>query len=156
MPDRHLDSLSTAFRPSAMILLARLVERGLPILIVQTLRTEAEHQANLASGASTVSRSKHLPRRLRGWTTGPDLDKADAMDLAPYETYQLHGPDKLQWSAKDPAWLIIGEEAEKLGLRWGGRWHTPVDPGHVELTFPEDQTRLVAERSRPWPPPALA
>jgi hypothetical protein len=31
-------------------------------------------------------------------------------------------------------WLKIGVEGEKLGLRWGGRWRKPYDPGHFEWT----------------------
>lgn len=154
MPDRSLDSLSSEFYPLACELIARVVARGFAIMIVQTSRTPTEHEQNLANGTSSVSFSKHLPRRLRGMTSGLDLSRADAMDIAPYEVYQLSGPDKLQWNAKHPAWLVIGEEAEKLGLRWGGRWNSPVDPGHVELVL-NDVDRVVAERRRPWPPPAL-
>ena len=48
---RALDDLSSEFRPLVFQVLARLVEHGYPVMIVQTLRTAAEHQANLASGA---------------------------------------------------------------------------------------------------------
>jgi hypothetical protein len=125
-------------------------------MIIQTSRTMAEHQVNLASGTSGTSFSLHLPRLLR-WplSAGPldarDRNKADAMDLAPYDQYQLHGPDKLKWDGTDPAWGIIGEEAERLGLRWGGRWKQPFDPGHVELLLPWKADLLAAERARPWP-----
>lgn len=157
MPDRSLNNLSAEFRPYAMEIVARVVERGVAIMIVQTLRTEAEHLANLAAGTSKVSKSKHLPRSLRGFVLGSDLGKSDAIDLAPYDQYNLHGPDKMQWNPKDPAWLVIGEVVESLGkvVRWGGRWNSPSDPGHVELTFPGDLQLLQAERSRPWPPPSL-
>lgn len=137
--DRALASLSSEFRPLAVELLARLVERGVPVLIVQTARTMAEHQANLKSGASRTALSKHLPRKLRGLVAGTDNDdKADAIDLCPYETYQLCGPDKLAWNDRASveaihAFAVIGEVGESLGLRWGGRWHDPHDPGHLEL-----------------------
>lgn len=132
---RKLDDLSSDFFPLAILLLARLTERGIPVLIVDTLRTEAEHQQNLANGTSATRFSRHLPRRLRRPMppTDPDADKSDAIDLAPYSVYQLHGPDKLQWDTKDPAWRVIGEEVERLGLIWGGRWTQPHDPGHAEL-----------------------
>lgn len=153
---RAIDDLTSQFRPIACALIAYVAERGVAVLIVDTLRTEAEHQANLASGASAATHSKHLPRRLRGvgvgigWDPG-DIDRADAIDLCPYETYQLHGPDKLQWKASDPAFRVIGEVAERLGLRWGGRWLNPVDPGHCELVFPGEGRRLALEQARPWP-----
>jgi len=134
--DRALDSLSSDFKPLAIEVLARLVERGICVLIVQTSRTVAEHQANLANGTSKTAHSKHLPRRLRRLVTRTaDNDKADAIDLCPYAIYQLHGPDKLQWDDADPAWAVIGELGEALGLRWGGRWKDPHDPGHLEYVF---------------------
>lgn len=160
MADRSLDSLSSIFKPIIFELLARLLERGEPVMIIETGRTSAEHAQQLAAGASAVSVSKHQPRSDRGFTLATlavqaDLDKADAIDLAPYAQFTLHGANKLQWDASDPAWLVIGEEAEKLGLRWGGRWDKPVDPGHCELVFPADELRLAVERGRPWPPPGL-
>ena len=133
---RALDDLSSDLKPLAMELLARLTERGIMVLIVDTLRTAAEHEANLKSGASKTRLSRHLPRHLRRPMmdpNDPEFDKSDAMDVCPFETYALHGPDKLQWNPADPAWKIIGLQAERLGLIWGGRWQNPHDPGHVEL-----------------------
>ncbi len=150
--DRALDSLSTDFKPVAIELLARLVERGVHVMIVQTSRTLAEHEDNLANGTSAVSKSKHLPRKLRGRIDGTaDDDKADAMDLCPFEVWQLAGPDKLQWSEATPegkaAFAAIGEIAEALGLRSGGRWHTPHDPGHVEWLFDGERYRDIPTSS---------
>ena len=104
-------------KPLAIELLARCAEAGLAVMIVDTLRTPEEHAANLARGVSWTERSKHL--------TG------DAIDVAPYSIYQLHGADKLQWDNADPAWLAIGRIGEALGLRWGGRWRQK-DMGHFE------------------------
>lgn len=150
--DRSLDSLSSQFKPIVFELLARLVERGVYVLIVQTGRTLAEHRQNLANGTSRTSLSKHLPRELRGFAPelrsglpDPDASKSDAIDLCPYDLFQIAGPDKLAWNehetpATTAAWATIGEEAERLGLRWGGRWHDPHDPGHVEYVFPAIST----------------
>lgn len=156
-PDRSLDALTTAFYPLACEWIARVTARGVAVMIVQTRRTMAEHQANLAAGTSGTSLSLHLPRRLRLATltqvdTPPeDLDRADAMDLAPYDVYALAGPDKLQWNSRHRAWGVLGEEAERVGLRWGGRWRSPFDPGHAELVLPVKRPLLLAERQRPWP-----
>lgn len=126
---RRLDDLSASFRPLAVELLARLVEAQIPVLIVDTLRTEAEHRENLRRGTSWTERSLHLDGiEFRG--TGEA--GSDAIDVAPFETYALHGPDKLQWNADDPVWLTMGTIGEGLGLRWGGRW-TQRDLGHFEL-----------------------
>lgn len=149
--DRSLDSLSSEFKPKVFELLARLVERGVQVMIVQTGRTTAEHDANVAAGTSATSHSKHVPRGQRGTAFAIEGDKCDAIDLVPYETYQLHGADKVQWDASDPAFRAIGEESEKLDLRWGGRWLKPADPGHVELVIsPSDRMLATEERGRPW------
>ena len=158
---RSLDDLTTRFRPMAVQLIAYIVEDGIAAMIVDTLRTEAEHLANLKAGTSGTALSKHLPLRLRwpGGTLPADLvpndrDRSDAIDLAPFEQYQLHGPDKLKWDATDPVWLRMGEIGERLGLRWGGRWEKPRDPGHFEWFDHDDPARvkLVAdERARPYP-----
>lgn len=154
MGTRLLDDLSRDCRPLVVEVLARLTEHGLCFLIVQTLRTEAEHRANLANGTSRVTLSKHLPRRVRGWQATDrgglpyaDADRCDAVDLCPYETWALHGPDKLQWDAADPAWQYVGLYGEAVGLRWGGRWQQPHDPGHLELLFPGERYRDIPATS---------
>ena len=114
---RKLDDLSLRFKPLAIELLARLVEAGIPVLVVDTLRTQAEHATNLAKGVSWTTHSKHLD--------------GDAIDVCPYEVYQATGPDKLAWDATHPIWLKIGTIGETLGLRWGGRWKQQ-DLGHFE------------------------
>lgn len=135
--------------------IARVIARGVAVMIVQTSRTLAEHKQNLLIGTSGTSLSMHLPRYLRWPSTGAgpltEANKADAMDLAPFEIYRLHGADKLQWDAEDPAWGIIGEECERVGLRWGGRWVRPYDPGHGELVMPWKAHYVAEERTRPWP-----
>ena len=130
---RRLDDLSSPLRPKVFELLARLVEKGVHVLIVDTLRTELEHQKNLASGVSWTPRSKHLPRRLRGWpASDPDAEKSDAIDLCPFSQFDAFGADKLGWEPTHPGWNVIRDEAEKLGLRSGARWKQR-DLGHVEL-----------------------
>lgn len=154
--DRSLDSLSSDFAPLAYRWIARCVGRGVQVMIVQTSRTPEEHLANLDAGTSGTTYSLHLPRRLRMSTmTGVnpvfDPDKCDAMDLAPYETYQLHGPDKLQWDSLDRAFSVIAEEAERCALRSGVRWTKPFDPGHAEFVLPVKRALLEEERRKPWP-----
>lgn len=123
---RSLDDLDPRFKPMAMELLARCVEAKIPVMVLDTLRTEAEHQDNLKRGVSWTRRSKHL--------ANPSSGKSCAIDIAPYQQFLLYGPDKLQWDADDPAWQKIGRIGEKLGLRWGGRWKQK-DMGHFELKF---------------------
>ncbi len=125
---RRLADLAPRFRPLAVELIARCIEAGIPISIVTTRRTAEEQAAALAKGYSRVKHSKH--------------QDGLAIDLAPFEVYQAHGPHRINWDAgrcpeavKEP-WATMGRIGESLGLRWGGRWHDPFDPGHFELADP--------------------
>lgn len=103
-----------------MELIARCVEQGIMVMIVDTLRTPAEQQANVAKGVSWTMNSKHL--------TG------DAIDICPYEQYALRGSDKLEWDADDPVWQKIGPIGQALGLKWGViKKGMRIDLGHFEL-----------------------
>lgn len=153
--NRTLDVLSDQMFAKTILVLARLTERGVPVMIVQTLRTLEEHTQNLANGTSRVSLSKHLSRSLRGLPDLPDsAKKCDAIDLCPFEVYQISGPDKLAWNTHTSpetlaAWRAIGEEGEAEDLRWGGRWNDPKDPGHLELIIsPDDRANVIEERQR--------
>lgn len=133
---RALNDLAPEFRPLAIELLARCVEAGIAVMIVDTLRTQAEHEANLAKGVSWTNRSKHL--------------FGLAIDIAPYDEYRLHGADKLKWDPSDAAWGKIGVIGESLGLKWGvwvrsaravPDWarrgeFVNIDLGHFELVGP--------------------
>lgn len=101
-----------------MELLARLTEAGICVMVIDTLRTSEEQAENIRKGVSWTLNSKHL--------TG------NAIDICPYQIWDLHGPDKLQWDSADQVWARIGEIGERLGLRWGGRWKQK-DMGHFEL-----------------------
>jgi hypothetical protein len=122
---RLLKDLNSRFYPSACELLAKLTEAQIPVLITCTLRTQAEQDAAVASGHSQVAHSRH--------------QDGMAIDIVPYDIWQEHGDDKLQWDTTDLIWLKIGAIAEALDLRWGGRFH-PLnnvgigwDPGHIEI-----------------------
>lgn len=125
---RALNDLSPRFRPLAVELLARLTEAGIPVLIVDTLRTPEEQAVNIRKGVSWTVNSKHL--------TG------DAIDIVPYRQFELYGPDKLQWESDDPIWQKIGVIGESLGLRWGGRWKVK-DMGHLEYPTTPTQGNVV-------------
>lgn len=118
---RALDDLSPRFRPLAVELLARCVEQGIPVCIVDTRRTPAEHAANLAKGVSWTKHSRHLD--------------GDAIDICPYATWDNHGPDKLNWDVSDPVWAKLAAIGRSLGLRCGYDWKVK-DAGHFEYVPP--------------------
>jgi hypothetical protein len=113
-----LDDLHPKFKPLAIELLARCVEARIPVVIVDTLRTPAEHAENLRKGVSWTKHSKHLDGL--------------AIDVCPLRSYMGPGTTKLNWDSVNPNWEKIGLLGESLGLRWGGRWKQR-DLGHFEL-----------------------
>jgi len=135
---RLLDDLHPRSRPQFFELLARATEAGIPLMIVFTGRTREEQAALYAIGRTDgqpaskqvtwTLDSKHVMSPLQNM-------KSLAIDVCPFETFELHGPDKLQWSGADPVWQKIGAIGEGVGLLWGGRWKTP-DLGHFEFTGP--------------------
>lgn len=122
---RRLDDLSPIFRPLAIELVARCAEAQIPVLIVNTRRTAAEQADNLAKGVSWVKHSKH--------------EDGLAIDIVPYDVFQLTGADKLEWDSSNPVWEKIAKIGEGLGLRAGHRWKQK-DSGHFEYAAPVDRT----------------
>ena len=121
-----LNDLRPEFRRIAVEVLAQLVEAGIAVAIVTTGRTQKEQDAAFARGASKVHHSRH--------------QDGMAIDLCPFETWDLAGPDKLQWNASNPAFKTIGRIGERNGLRWGGRFGESApgagdgwDASHLEL-----------------------
>jgi len=139
---RLFNDLDRRILPVAFELVARASEIGVPVMIIDTLRTDQEQADNLASGVSSTPKSKHLPQ--------PPEKKSLAIDICPYDVYQLHGPDKLKWDSSDPAWAKLGAIGENLGLRWGGRWKKPHDPGHFEYMLPGDRFRDIPTSHPGW------
>lgn len=115
--NRNLDDLEPNFKRKVYELLAKLTEAGIAVMLVETKRSESQHQEDLATGHSWVKRSKH--------------QDGLAVDVCPYDTYLEHGQDKLQWDSGDPIWYKVGAIGESLGLVWGGRW-AQKDMGHFE------------------------
>lgn len=143
---RRLDDLHPALRPLAFELIARCTEQGICLCIIDTLRTTEEQEENIKKGVSWTKNSKHLPLMTHsggcpnydGTTRDRCVESCGfglsrAIDVCPYEVYQLKGSDKLQWDANDAVWTRIGVIGEGLGLRWGGRWTAKRDMGHFEL-----------------------
>lgn len=117
---RKLDDLIPEMRAKAVELIAKCIEAGIMICIVDTLRTQAEQVNNVAKGVSWTMKSKHLI--------------GEAIDIAPFDQYQLHGPDKLKWDSNDPVWDIIGTIGLSVGLKWGViKNGVNIDKGHFEL-----------------------
>lgn len=102
---RFLDDLSPEMRPLAVEFLARCVEAGIHVRVIDTLRTKAEQEANVKKGVSWTTNSRHL--------TG------DAIDVCPIRSYMGEGTTKLNWDDVNPQWGELGRLGESVGLKWG-------------------------------------
>lgn len=137
---RRLDDLCPRFRPVAESVIARCVEAGQAVLIVDTLRTLAEQAEYLRRGTSQTMNSLHLPQRSCGVcselrNSDGSFGRSHAIDLAPYEIWQANGPDKVSWDSAHPGWRVIGAAAAAAGATWGGHWRTFRDLAHIQDAF---------------------
>ena len=126
---RRLNDLDPRFRPLAFELLARCVEAGICVRIIDTLRTPEEQAANLAKGVSWTKRSLHLVGL--------------AIDICPFDTFDLHGSNKLEWRTDDPVWVTLAQIGRKLGLRCGYDW-VQKDNSHFEYVDPATKKPVTA------------
>lgn len=102
---KSLDDLIPEFRVKVFELLARCMEQGLYVKIIDTLRTKQEQKDYVTRGVSWTLKSKHL--------------EGKAIDLCPIRSYLGPGTTKLNWDDVNPDWGKIGLLGESLGLKWG-------------------------------------
>ena len=136
MASRELNDLDYRVKNKMMELLARASEAGIPLMIINTLRTPEEQAEYVAKGTSWTNNSRHLPQQPDG--------KSLAMDVCPYDQFQLHGPDKLNWNDADPVWKTLGKIGQGLGLKWGvvDSAGNRKDLGHFEYWALADRIKI--------------
>lgn len=138
---RSLDDLHIKSRPAFFAFLARATEAGIPLQIVFTGRTATEQAALYAIGRTDGQpASKQVTWTLdsKHVMSAKQEGKSLAIDVCPFDTYQLHGDDKLKWDDTDPVWAKLGEIGQSVALKWGvvdsgGRRK---DLGHFEYIGP--------------------
>ena len=108
---RNLNNLSAPVAARGFQFINALRAAGIPAYISSGRRTYTEQARLVAAGASQTMNSKHVQGR------------AFDVDILGYSRDALP-----KWW-----WLQLGEYAERLGLRWGGRWAGFYDAGHFEL-----------------------
>jgi hypothetical protein len=124
-----MNALHPFFRDKVNELIIRCKKQGIELAIVETYRTHAKQNEYRSMGRkytnSTGGKSKH--------------QYGLAVDVVP----MVNGV-----AVWDNVWLWkkVGVAGEKLGLRWGGRWKKPYDPGHFEWTGGLNSTHLSAGR----------
>lgn len=110
-----LSALHPYFRDKVIELISICKSKGIELAVVETYRTVAKQNEYRKLGKiytrSTGGRSKHQ--------YGLAIDVVPVIDSVP------------SWH-NEPVWEKVGAIGETLGLRWGGRWGHPYDPGHFE------------------------
>lgn len=117
--DRDWTKLESTFAQQLLRLLARLEARGYPFVLLEGYRSPAR-QEWLAALGPAVTRARAMQSRHQFGL---------AADLAPLRDGRLVLSERDPWAWQ--AYQALGEEAEALGLIWGGRWSLR-DYSHVE------------------------
>ena len=112
-----LNSLHPFFRDQIVELIKRCKAKGIELEIVETYRTHAKQHEYKSMGKKYTSFGAGRSRHQYGL----------AIDIVPIVN------SVAVWD-NIALWRKIGLVGEKLGLRWGGRWRNPYDPGHFEWT----------------------
>ncbi|KPC50381.1 Peptidoglycan L-alanyl-D-glutamate endopeptidase CwlK precursor [Amantichitinum ursilacus] len=117
--DRDWSKLDQKFVQVVLRLMANMQTRGYTLVLVEGYRSP-QRQDELAQSGRNVTQA-------RGGQSKHQYGLA--VDLAPMADGKVVLSERDPWALE--AYQAMGEEAEKLGLTWGGRW-TFRDYGHVE------------------------
>lgn len=117
--NRDWRKLDQDFMQLVLYLLTRMEARGYPMALLEGYRSP-EQQTRLAAQGAHVTQA-------RAWESKHQFGLA--VDLAPIKNGVLAISEKEPWAFA--AYQALGEEAQAIGLNWGGRWNMK-DYGHVE------------------------
>lgn len=120
--EQRLGQVHRLLAQRVRVLVERLAAQGITVEIVQGMRSHAEQDALFAQGRNKPGK---VVTKARGGFSMHNFGLA--VDLCPFENGKPH------WQASPAVWQQIGQEAEKLGLEWGGNWKF-VDKPHVQLS----------------------
>lgn len=121
--DRDWSRLDPRFLQPVLRLLERLEGRGYVFALLEGYRSPGRQEKLADLGAHVTNARAYQSKHQFGL----------AVDLAPVRDGRLVISERDPWAMK--AYVALGEEAEKAGLVWGGRWWFK-DYGHVEAVAP--------------------
>lgn len=131
-----LGALHPYFRDQVIQLIEICRSKGIELAVVETYRTVAKQNEYKQLGKiytrSSGGKSKHQ--------YGLAVDVVPIIDCIP------------SWH-NEVVWRKVGQVGEKLGLRWGGRWRHPYDPGHFEWSGGVSSTAMAAGQQPRVPHP---
>ncbi len=91
-----------------------------PVVCFTFYRSPEEQLVEFNAGRSRVKSGKHQDWKAKDYALFDDVDGDGLVDK-----------DELRWN-NDPRYLKMGEEWERRGGTWGGRWTDPHDIYHFE------------------------
>lgn len=133
--DRDWGKLNPRFTQPVLQVLARLQARGYAFALLEGYRSP-ERQEKLADLGSHVTNARAFQSKHQFGL---------AVDLAPVRDGKLQISERDPWAMQ--AYSALGEEAERAGLTWGGRWWFK-DYGHVEVVESVAAIGRAAQSSR--------
>jgi hypothetical protein len=122
-----LNSLHPFFRDKVIELKSRCASLGIHLAIVETYRTRAKQTEYKSMGQKYTRSAGGISKHQYGL----------AADVVPLQDSVADWDDARLWQK-------VGQVGEQLGLRWGGRWQHPYDPGHFEWTGGLSSQHLIA------------
>lgn len=123
-----LARLHPAFRARLVELHAACLRRGSLMVATSGGRTYDEQEALYAKGRTAPG--EIVTRARPGRSAHNFLAAADLVTDA-----DANLATGLQPDYSDPAYVVMGEEAARLGLEWGGTWKSIHDTPHVQLAL---------------------
>lgn len=117
--DRDWTKLNPDFARLALQVFARAQARGFPMVLLEGYRSPERQDVLADSGAHVTSARAFQSKHQYG----------QALDAAPMKDGRLVISERDPWAME--AYRVLGEEAERAGLVWGGRWKLK-DFGHIE------------------------
>jgi hypothetical protein len=112
-----VSALHPFFRDKVSALIMACKAKGIELAVVETYRTHAKQHEYKTMGKKYTSSGAGKSKHQYGL----------AIDVVPVVNNEAVWDNTILWRK-------VGMVGEKLGLRWGGRWKKPYDPGHFEWT----------------------
>jgi peptidoglycan L-alanyl-D-glutamate endopeptidase CwlK len=128
--NRDWNRFDPGFMQRALLVFERVHARGYPIVLLEGYRSPERQDMLFNSNAHLTKARAYESKHQFGL----------ALDAAPVKDGKLMISETDSWAMQ--AYQVLGEEAEKAGLIWGGRWRLQ-DYGHIEST---SQTRSDSKR----------
>ncbi|SFN16792.1 peptidoglycan L-alanyl-D-glutamate endopeptidase CwlK [Formivibrio citricus] len=128
--DRDWGKLNQDFVQVVLTVIEKLRQRGYPMALLEGYRSPERQDALYENGGVTKAKGGHSQHQF-----------GLAVDLAPVRDGKVVISERDTWAME--AYRALGEEAEALGLTWGGRWSFR-DYGHIERT---GRTRSFPDRN---------